>query len=479
MKINNKTIGGLLWSFGERISAQLVTLIVSIVLARLLSPEEFSLIAIVLIFIAIANAFVTGGFGNSLIQKKDSDELDFSTTLIFSFTLSIVFYIIIYISAPWISSYYGKATLTPLFRILGLRIIIASINSIQHAYVSKKMEFKKFFYSTTFGTVISGVVGVTMAFMGYGVWALAYQYLTNTVIDTIVLCFTCGWKPKLKFSCDRMKILFSYGWKLLVVSVTQTIYEELRGLILSKKFNPCELSFYNQGDKFPALFINNIDVSVNKVMFQRLCDEQGSKVKVLELTRMTLQYIMFFMVPIFIILAACSNQIVLILLSEKWTPCIVYMKLICFTYLLYPIVSTLTRTMKALGKSGLFLSITLFRYIIGALLIIGAIVLYNSPLVVVITNMIAYLIVVLLSIYYTKKLVGYQIIHQVKDILLPLLAGFIAYFITISIDSLCLSDFAILLLKLVVSLSSYILFSYILNREIFKSLKSVYLKNHK
>lgn len=423
----SKTISGLIWSFGERISAQLVTLIVSIVLARLLAPQEYAAIAIIMIFITIANAFVTGGFGNSLIQKIDSDDLDFSTTFIFSGLLSIVFYVVIFVSAPFISEFYDMPILTPLCRVMGLRIILASFNSIQHAYVSRQMAFKKFFYSTSIGTVVSGIIGIVMAYIGFGVWALATQYLANTLIDTIVLSFTCGWQPHIAFSFERMKSLFSYGWKLLVVSVTQTIYEELRGLVLSKKFDPCQLSYYNQGDKFPALFINNIDASINKVMFQRLCDEQDDKVKVLDLTRSSLKLQLFFMCPLFMYLAAASDSIITILLTEKWLPCVVYMKIICFSYILYPIVSTLSRPIKALGYSGTFLIITLIRYIIGISCIILAIALFHNPVAVVLSNLVVYIVMLFLCGITARKLIQYTLRKQLLDTLPSLMVSILCF----------------------------------------------------
>lgn len=465
MKSRSSTISGLFWSFGERISAQIVTLVVSIFLARLLSPDQFAQIAIVLIFIAIANAFVTGGFGNSLIQKKDSDELDFSTTLLFSLGLSIIFYFVIFISAPLIAEFYKIPQLTSIFRILGLRIIIASINSIQHAYVSKRMEFKKFFYSTTIGTVASGVLGIGLALWGFGVWALVFQYLSNTLIDTVVLSFTCGWKPSFRFSFARMKLLFSYGWKLLAVSVTQTIYEELRGLVLSKKFNPCELSYYNQGDKFPGLFINNIDISINKVMFQRLCDEQDNHDKVRSLTRSSLRMQLFIMCPLFMFLAATSTSIITILLTEKWLPCVVYMKIICFSYLFYPIVSTLSRTIKALGHSGIFLIITFVRYCIGIFSIVLAINLFHNPVAVVFSNIIVYIVMSILCGYVGGSMVRYAFLMQLEDIAPSIIISIISFFVVNCLVSFPVNIYLNFVLQTIAFIGIYAALSLIFNKQ--------------
>jgi len=234
--MKKKVFSGLLWKFGERITAQLITLIVTIVLARLLSPDDYGAVAIAMVFITIANVFVSNGFGNALIQKKDADNLDFSSVFYFNIAVGIGFYIIIFFSSPYIARFYDMPVLSSGLRILGLRIIVASVNSIQQAYVSRHMLFKRFFWATLFGTLLSGIVGIFLAYHGFGVWALIAQYLTNTCTDTVVLWFTVRWRPELRCSWERTKKLFSYGWKLLVSGLIDTGYMQLRSLIIGKKY---------------------------------------------------------------------------------------------------------------------------------------------------------------------------------------------------------------------------------------------------
>lgn len=198
--LKRKIISGLFWKFGERITAQIVSLIVTIILARLLSPDEFGAVSLIMVFITIANVFVSNGFGNALVQKKDADNLDFSSVFYINIAMSIGLYFVLFLIAPLIAGFYNIPVLEPTLRVLGLRIIVASINSIQHAYVSRNMLFKRFFWSTLFGTLVSGIVGIIMAYKGLGVWALVAQYLTNTCIDTIVLWITVKWRPILKCS---------------------------------------------------------------------------------------------------------------------------------------------------------------------------------------------------------------------------------------------------------------------------------------
>ena len=202
-----KTVSGLFWRFGERITAQTISFIVSVVLARMLMPEQYGIIAIVTIFINLANVFVTSGLGTSLVQKKEADDLDFSTMFWASFILSLFLYFFIFITSPIIAKIYNNELLIPVLRIMGLKIPIASINSIQHSYVQRKMIFKKFFFSTIIGTIISAFIGIGMAIKGFGVWALVGQYLSNSLIDTLVLFITVKWKPHLKFSFNSLKFL--------------------------------------------------------------------------------------------------------------------------------------------------------------------------------------------------------------------------------------------------------------------------------
>lgn len=444
----------------------MVSLLVTIVLARILDPDHYVPVAIVTIFITIANAFVTGGFGNALIQKKDADALDFSTTLIFSFSLSVVFYFILFFCAPLVAYYYEDPILTPVLRVMSLRICVASVNSIQHAYVSKQKAFRKFFFSTLGGTIVSAAVGIVMAYKGFGVWALVAQYLTNTTIDTIVLFFTSGWKVTFGFSFKRMKGLFSYGWKVLVADVIGAVYKEARGLVLSAGFQSVELSYYNQGVKYPGLFINNVEASMHKVLFQKLADEQDDKAKVKEITRKTIEFTTFLLCPVFLGLAACGDAVIGILLTEKWLPCVAYMQIICFTDLMHPIFSAHTRAMKALGKSRAFLMVTILRYSMGISFLFLTMALLNEPHLVILSSTIALLITCIACGYISCKSFGYSLKEQLQDIYKTVFAGLVMFFAVLVIGKIALPRLAVLVLQILSGAAIYILMSLLINRKI-------------
>lgn len=211
----SSVISSLFWKFAERIGAQGVNLIVSIILARILAPEEYGLVALVTIFITISNVFIENGFGTALIQKKDADDLDFSSVFYCNILISIILYDIIFLASPLIAQFYNSEQLTSILRVLGIVVLVSGLKSVQNAYVSRKMIFKNFFISTSIGTIGSAVVGIWMAYNGYGVWALVAQQLTNNIVGTIMLWITVKWRPKLKFSFERLRELFKFGWKML------------------------------------------------------------------------------------------------------------------------------------------------------------------------------------------------------------------------------------------------------------------------
>ena len=265
--MKDNVVTGFLWRFLERCGAQGVALIVSIVLARLLEPEAYGIIAIVTIFTSIMNVFIDSGLGNALIQKKDADDLDFSTVFFFNIILCFVLYIVMYYCAPVIATFYKMPDLTAVIRVLSITLLISGVKNIQQAYISRRMMFKKFFFATLGGTLIAALVGIFMACQGYGVWALVTQQLVNASIDTLILWFTVKWRPRMIFSFQRLKSLFSYGWKILVSNIINTMYGDIRQLIIGKMYSSRDLAYYNQGKRYTEVIVNNVNVAIDSVLY--------------------------------------------------------------------------------------------------------------------------------------------------------------------------------------------------------------------
>ncbi len=424
-KINDSTkkaAPSMIWSFGERICAQLVTLIVSIVLARILTPDDYAAVAIILIFITIANVFVSSGFGIALIQKKDADNYDFSSTLYFSLSLSIVFYVGLFFLAPLISSLYEIPSLTPLIRVLGIRLIFASVNTIQHAYISKRMQFKKFFFSTLIGTIISSIIGIALALSGFGAWAIVAQYLSNTIIDTIVLTFVSGWRPKLYFSFKRIKKIFPFGSSILLTDLIGTLYNQSRGLIISRFYNKTDLSYYNQAEKYTSIFVTNIESSVNKVMVQVQSDSQDDLTILKNNTRKTIRLVMMILFPIQVGIALTSFSWVPLLLTDKWSGCIPYVMITAAFYLFFPLIETHARNLKALGKGKTILVLNIIRHTIGISAMVATIFLTDNAVILALVGIPTQFIAYLVFASFGGKTIKYTFKEQLFD-LLPILGA--------------------------------------------------------
>ena len=409
----NKVLSGLFWKFSERISAQLVTFIVSIVLARLLDPSHYGTIAIVNVFIALANVFVISGFGNSLIQKKNSDELDYSSVFYANIFLTIILYLILYFTAPIIAEFYNMEILCPTLRVLGLRLIVGGVNSVQHAYVSKNMMFRRFFWSTLFGTILSGVVGLIMAYRGYGVWALVAQYMTNTCVDTVVLWFSVRWRPILAFSFNRLKFLFSYGWKLLISAFLDTGYKELRTIVIGKMYSSNDLAFYNKGKSFPDLIVTNINNSIQSVLFPAMSNEQDNKNTIKLMVRRSIRISSFIMLPMMTGLALVAEPLIRLLLTDKWIYCVPYLQISCFTFAFMPIHTANLQAIKAMGRSDLFLKLEIIKKVISITVLIG--VMQYGVFAIAVSAMLTTLTSSFINAYPNKKLIGYTYLEQLKD----------------------------------------------------------------
>lgn len=470
--IKEKVINGLIWTYAERMSAQLISLVVTIVLARVIEPEEYGIIAIVSIFIALADTFAISGLGNSLIQKKDADHLDFSTVFYFNIVFSIVLYIVLYFGAKSIASFYEIEQLVPVLRVMSLQIPIAAINSVQQAYVSKHMIFKKFFFATLAGTLISAVAGITMAYCGYGVWALVIQYMTNTIIDTIVLWFTVKWRPRWEYSWLRMKNLYSFGWKVLATSLLISIYGNIQDLIIGKKFSASDLAYSNKGKQFPSLIATNINTSISKVMFPAVAEVQNDKGSVKHLTRRAIAVGTYVLSPILIGFAAVAETFVKIVLTNKWIASVDYLKIMCMLFLLQPIQTASVQAMKALGESGLYLLLEIIKKIGGMIILLYTIFFCDSVKAIILGSLVAEIFSTVLNFPANKKLLQYKYKEQILDILPSILISFMMSFIVLFVGNRFENIYLKLFIQIICGCIVYIILSIVTRNPSFNYLRA-------
>lgn len=462
-----KVAGGLFWSYGERIMAQLVSLIVSIVLARLLDPENYGVISIVMIFITLCDAIVTGGFGNSIVQKKDADELDVNTMLICSVATSFFLYVILFLAAPFIADFYQMEIIRPILRVLGLRLLISGVNSIQRAWIQKRMLFKRFFISTSFGTIISAVVGISMAYMGAGAWALVGQYLTNSFIDTVVLFITNDWRPKLQFSFDRAKQMLSYGWKVLLTTVVYTVEGDLRSLIVGKQFGSADLAYYDQGKKFPNLLVSNINTSISNVMFPVLSKNQDNRERMKAICRRSIKTSTYLLAPLLLGLIAVSNEFVRVILSDKWLPCVPFLQILTLVYLVRPLTTTDQQAIMSTGRSDLTLRIMIAVNVTDVILLLIAVFAMKSVIMIAVGALLTEVVSMALFMKYVKTCIGYTYLEQLSDIAPSLLLAISMGVIVYLVGKINVNVIIVLFLQVVVGAGYYLAMSCILHFEPF------------
>lgn len=418
MSLKSSVITSLFWKFLERIGTQGVSFVVAIVLARLLSPADFGLIAIVTVFVTMANVFVQSGLNTALIQKKDADNLDFSTVFFSCLVLAAVLYMGLFLSAPFIAEFYNnQSELVPVIRVLGLMLPLGALNSIQEAYVARNMMFKKLFYRSVGAIIPAGVIGVVCAYLGFGIWSFVAQQLSNALLICVIMWFTVKWRPSFSFSFERWKGLFSFGWKLLCSALLDTFYRNIRDLVIGKLFTPADLGFYNRGDQFPKLIITNINTSIQSVLLPSLSSVQDDRVRLKSLARRSIRTSSFLILPMMTGLAAVAHPLTLVLLGEKWLPAVPFIQICCFSYAFWPIHTTNLSAINAVGRSDVFLKLEIIKKSYGLAILAFAIYAFRSPIGIAMSAAVAAPLGSLVNAYPNRKLLNYGIFEQAKDFL--------------------------------------------------------------
>ena len=415
MAFHSRTvISSMIWKLMERISSQLVSFIVSIILARILMPEDYGIIAITFVFINLANVIIDGGLNTALIQKKNSDRIDFSTIFWVSMLLACALYVCLYFCAPLIASIYGKDRVSPSLRILGLSIFFISFNSIQRAYVSRHMLFRKLFYANSFAIFVSGIIGIVMAYGGYGIWALVGQALSSSILCCIIMWFSIRWRPTLDFSLERFKGLFDFGWKIFATNFIIAIYTDIRSIVIGKVYQPSALGYFDRGKSLPQLIMSNMLTTLNSVLLPTFSEEQNNVVRVKQMMRRSVQVGYFFVAPLLVGLFFGSRELVLALLTEKWLPAVPFIQIFCIAFFLMPIQNVNITAIQSLGYSGITLKLEIIKKILEAVILVVSffISVYAVAWGVVLYNFIC----IFINLCPSKRLVGYGIGEQIKDV---------------------------------------------------------------
>lgn len=463
----NSISSALIWKFLERFGVQGTQFVLQIILARILDPAHYGVLSMMVIFTTLANVFIQRGFNTALIQNKDVTEEDYSSVLWVSLAVATLLYAILFISAPFIAKFYEMPDLVQPFRVLCLVLFPGALNSVQLAKVSRKLDFKKVFRSNIAAILISGTAGIVLAYLGAGLWALVAQYLLNVLIACVVMWFTVKWRPRFVCRIARIKVLFSYGWKLLVSGLLDTLYQDLRSLVIGKKYDSGTLGYYNRGKQFPQFIINAINTTVQSVMLPAMSAQQDDKTEVKAMMRRSITLSSYLIFPMMAGLAAVAEPLVRLLLTEKWLPCVPYMQIYCFTLAFYPVHSCNLQAINAMGRSDIFLKLELIKKSIGISALIVAVIFFDSPLAIAMTGVFTTIISCFINAAPNRKLVNYSYTEQIRDVLPSLLVSISMCVVVLQVERLALGSLATLFIQIALGVAVYICLSAIFRMEPF------------
>ncbi len=469
--LKSKVVAGLFWQYFQKISSHTVSFIVSIILARLLLPSDFGLIALISVFIVISNVFIDSGFGNALIQKKDIDEIDTSSVFITNLSISIILYLVIFVCSPWVAEFYQQDLLCPLLRVLSLQIILMSLCCVQNAMLIRNMKFKINFYVNLSAVVLSSFVGITCAYNGQGVWSIVYSQLTMQTVNLIGYWILVGWRPKCVYSFTRIKSLFGYGSRILGGSLLNVVYNNLYNLIIGKRYSSAELGFYNRGQLIPTIIVDNAANTINSVMFPALAKIQDDLPRFLSVVRRMVSMVAFIVFWVVAILFPLSNSIVEVLLTSKWLPAVPFMQIVCVTVCFTPFVLINSAILTALGDSKKYLRAAIISKILAIILICAAS--FVNVYFMVSMGCVAAALNVFIMGWWNNSMIKYTWSDFIKDISPSFILATITLLIVLLIAQLHLSNLLILSLGGAIGSTVYFGLAYIFRFKSLQMLKEI------
>ena len=459
-----------LWSAIERFSVQAVQFIFQIILARLLSPSDYGLIAMLAIFMAIAQAFIDSGFTNALIKKLDRTDKDFSTVFYFNLFISIVIYILLYLGAPFIAKFYRTSELTDITRVYMLSLPIIALGAIQRTQFTIKVNFKDQAIASFSGALAGGIVGIVLATQGYGAWALVGSALATNVVTTIIFWIRSTWRPRWEFSIVSLRTMFSFGSKLLFSGLLDTAYRNLYQFVIGRRFSKQDLGYYSRADQFAQFPSSNITGIMQRVTYPILCTIADDDEKLLAAYRQYIKLAAYIIFPLMIGLAAIAKPLINVVLGQKWQFASIILQILCFSYLWYPIHAINLNLLMVKGRSDLFLRVEIIKKVVGICILL--IVMNFSVEIMAIGNVASSFIALFINTYYTKKMIGYGIRDQVKDILPCLILSISSCVPAFVLSQLFPNNGLIMLFSIILAVGIYLLISNIMKIDEFVLVKS-------
>lgn len=464
--LKQKTISGMFWQFLQKVSGQLVSFVISVLLARLLSPEDYGVVALAGMFLVLMNIFSSGGLGPALIQKKQVDDEDYNTMFVTQLVFASVIYIIIYFAAPFFSTIFSSidnAQLTSIIRVMALIMPLGALGGVQSSVVTRKLMFKWYFYANIVSLAVSAIIGLYLAYHGYGAWALVGQSLSSTIASTLVIFCLLDWHPKFRFSYSRFKPLFSEGLKYMGTSFIGTITAQVKGYALGIKYSASDLAYYNRGEGIPNLLCNNIDDTIQSVLFPSLATIQDDKEAVRNALRIAIRISTFILMPMLFGLAAISDKVVVLVFTEKWSPSIPFMQVLCFCLAIGIMCNVNLQALKAIGKIGLIFKLEFVKKPVMLVVIIGTMLI--SPLAIAWGMFFFNIFVYFVNSYPNKKYIGYSYKQQLKDVCGNFVMALLMALVVFIVGTLNINIYILLPVQILLGIVLYICMALITKNE--------------
>ena len=472
--LKDKTVKGVAWSGIDNVVQFGVTFVVSIVLARLLSPDDYGLIGIITIFTAVCQTLIYAGFSNALIRKKDATNDDYNTVFIFNLGMSLLLYVVIFICSPLISRFFDREELIDLTRVSSLGMIIGALAIVQQTRLTKRIDFKSQTKITIVASILSGIIGIVLAYLGFGVWALVAQQLCSQTIRALLLWYVNKWVPQMRFSYTSFQELFGFGWKLMVSGIIDTVWKELYQVVVGKFYSPATLGQYTRAKNFSSLFSSNITNVIQRVTYPVLSNIQEDKERMVAAYRRVIKTTMFVTtIPMFM-LGAVSEPFIYCLIGPKWHEASTYLPLICISGSLYPLHAINLNMLQVQGRSDLFLGLEIIKKFIGVLPLLVCYFYGIMPMLYV--NLVTGVIAFFLNSHYSGKLIGYSSWMQIKDIASSYMVAIMISIVVFPMKNLPLSEPLILMSQIVIGITLFFTICRMLKTEEYQELKNIVLE---
>lgn len=448
---------GITWKLIERFSVQIMRFVLQIVLARILDPEHYGSLTLMVIFTTLANVFIQKGFSGALMQNKDVTREDYSSVFWVTLGIAAAAYAAIFAAAPAIATFYRQPELVQPLRVLALLLFPGALNSVQQAKAGREMNFRKVFVSNIGGVLVAGTVSIVLACLGFGLWSLVIQSVLSVTVSCILLRLTSDWKIRLVCNWSRVKVLFGFGWKLLVAELLDTLYQDLHSLVIGVRFDSGTLGFCNRGKQFPQFVVTAATSTVQSVMLPAMSRHQDDRQRLKELIRATVSLTAFLIFPVMLGLGGVARPLIRLVLTEKWVEAVPYMQIYCISMAVLPIHAGCLQGLNAIGRSDLFLQIVLVKTLTSLAALIAAVTLFTSPLAIAGVTLVTMVVSCVINASACRKNVGYGYLEQLKDTMPAFVASVLMLLAVVPVGRMSLPGWQILFLQAAVGVTVYVL----------------------